>query len=290
VPEAHRRLHRWGTIWSALYVVFLPLAMGIFVEAFSIAGITNWLTFWPPVVLSVLVNALLLWWAASLPPRSLTETRMILILSPISTFLLGALFFGEAGTGSQGSLLTMPWGYVCAAQLIFGTGWASIWLPKDYLDPLPEGFDREKFLKTAHDEYQALLWPAIALAGTVYLTSIFSVAQAASAQVGRSPTTLFGVLQGVVILMAGCCLSVPVVRLLGHVTSTRWLLSSLGHENDDAKGHGDSTIQHSTPESPIRANHDDREESTSHVIRNTLIRSSNVMTDISVLILSWYQI
>jgi hypothetical protein len=78
-------------------------------------------------------------------------------------------------------------------------------------------------VKTAHDEYQALLWPSVGVAMTVFIASVFQIAQYVSDKTGS--LSGFGVPQALVAVLAAVVWCLPVIRILGHVTDTRWQLA-----------------------------------------------------------------
>lgn len=208
-----------------MYALFLPVAFAVYLPAFQVADPSRGWQFWLPLLLMGGANIALLWKAIMLPLHSLPEVRMWLITSPVITAKILLGFFGADAIGPGGKLMHRPWSFAWATQLLVGAGWTSIWLPRDYADHLPENIDRAIYLKTAHDEYQSLVWPSVALAMTVFLASIFQIAQSAAPQTNGNRESAFGVLQGVVVVFAGLTWCVPVLRILGHVSRTRWMLA-----------------------------------------------------------------
>lgn len=221
-----RRLKHWGIGWCAVYVLLLPAALAFFLAGFEVAYLDSTPWFSMAIGLIALANILLLVWASSLSMNRISEARAWLTISPVAAAVILLAVFGESAVGSPGTLTRKPWSFVWVTQLLVGSGWLALWLPQDYAE-IDEGVhDPALFLRMVHDEYQAFLWPAVAVAVTAFLSGILQVAELAAAdKSGNLPA--FGLLQAVVIILVGICMSLPVVRILGHVTVTRWKIAAI---------------------------------------------------------------
>lgn len=214
------RLRRWGVGWVTLYVGFLPGAAAAFLPGFEVVRPDKW-EYAVTLLVIVLSNLVLVGLAASWPSASVASARLTLMLSPVTTGLVVLFGFPQA-VAPGGALLDRPWGLIWGAQLLIGSGWTFLWLPRDYTEPVPDGFDQEKLVKSAHDEYQSLVWPAVAIVVTSFLATLIQVTQV----VASSKSAAYGVFQALVVVLAGAIMSLAVLRILEHVTATRWLLAS----------------------------------------------------------------
>jgi hypothetical protein len=134
------RMRKWGIGWSLLFVLFLPVALGLFLVGFDVAGPSSPL-YWLALVLMLGIDALALAKAASLGPMQIAGARGWLILAPFAAAGVLLTFFGERALGPGGVLIDRPWSFAWVTQLLVGLGWTSLWLPRDFDEPLPAGVD-----------------------------------------------------------------------------------------------------------------------------------------------------